>query len=160
VPAVPQGRNTRNIAPLRSDPVSVTVPLPVAPAVGLFAHAAATAPSSTLVVTLSYNSVSDAGLVAAQPEWLLSLLTNDNIMTAEFSVLVVTEVAVAVVPLAVVTFSVPGSISKGPPAVPSAFKPPVDVAPEKATILPMAMSARELGSAKANEDPSVPSATR
>jgi len=155
-----QGRSTRNIAPLRSDPERVTVPLPVAPAVGLPAHAAATAPSSPLFVMLSYNSESDAGLVAAQPVWLLSLLTNDNIMTAEFAVLVVTELAVAVVPLAVVTFSVPGSISKGPPAVPSAFKPPVAVAPEKATMLPMAMSARELGSTKANEDPSVPSATR
>ena len=158
VPAVLQGRNTRNIAPLRSDADRVTVPLPVAPAVGLFAHAAATAPSSKLVVTLSYNSVSDAGLVAAQPEWLLSLLTNDNIITAEFAVLVVTEVAVAV--LALVKFSVPGSISNGPPAVPSAFKPPVAVAPEKATMLPMAMSASELGKAKLNEEPSVPSATR
>jgi hypothetical protein len=81
-----------------------------------------------------------------------------NIMTAEFAVTVVTEVAVAVAELA--SWSVLGSTSNGPPDKPSAFKPPVTVAPEKATIEPIAMSAREFGKVKEKEPPSVPSATR
>jgi hypothetical protein len=82
----------------------------------------------------------------------------ESMITAAFAEVVVTSGAVAVP--ALFKLSVPGSISNGPPAVPSAFKPPVEVAPEKATILPMAISASELGKAKANEEPSVPSATR
>jgi hypothetical protein len=42
----------------------------------------------------------------------------------------------------------PGSISKGPPAVPSAFTPPVEVAPENATIEPIAISALLFGRVK------------
>ena len=135
------------------------MPFPVAPVVGFIAHAAPTEASSTLVVTLSYNSVNEDGEVAAQPEKALSLLTIANIITAEFAEVVVSVVAVAVVPSAVAIFRVEGSISKGPPAVPSAFTPPETSTPLNATIEPIAISALELGSEKENELPSVPSAT-
>jgi hypothetical protein len=50
VPAVAQGRRTKNIAPQRSCADIFTVPLPVEPAVVLRAHAAPILPSSTSVV--------------------------------------------------------------------------------------------------------------
>ena len=78
--------------------------------------------------------------------------------TAAFAVAELTEKATAVADVPILI--IPGTTSKGPPAVPSALRPPVAVAPENATIEPIAMSARELGKAKANEAPSVPSATR
>jgi hypothetical protein len=68
VVAVIHGLRTRNIAALRSDADSVTVPFPVAPAVDLIAQAPPTEASSPSVVTLSKSSVNEDGLVAVQPE--------------------------------------------------------------------------------------------
>jgi hypothetical protein len=152
-----QGLSANKIAPEKSPPLKVTVPLPVEPAEALVFHAAPTDPSSALVVVLSYNSVKEVGLVAAQPEKDRLLLTSDNINMAELLEVVVIVFAVDV--LASNTFNVPGSTSNGPPAVPSAFTPFVAVTPEKATIEIRAISALEFGKVKVNEVPSVPSAT-
>ena len=146
VPAVAQGRNTRNMAALRSAAESVTVPSPVDPEDGAMAHAAPTAASSALVVVFSYNSFNEEGFVAAQLEKVLSLLTIANMITAQFALVVVKAGAVATSKLA--RLKTPGSTSNGPPAVPSAFTPPVEVAPENATIEPIAISALLFGSVK------------
>jgi hypothetical protein len=144
LPAVAQGRNTRNMAALRSAADSVTVPSPVDPEDGAMAHAAPTAASSALVVVFSYNSFNEEGFVAAQLEKVLSLLTIANMITAQFSLVVVKAGAVATPKLA--RLKTPGSTSNGPPAVPSAFTPPVEVEPEKATMEPIAISALLFGS--------------
>ena len=151
-----QRLSTKNIAPLLSDADKVTVPLPVAPAVVLIAQAAPTAASSPLLVILSYNSVSEAGLVAAQPEKVRSLFTKESISTAALADNVVTPDAVEVP--ALVTLSVPGSRSKGPPEVPSALTPPVTSTPLNATIEPIIISALALVE-NVKSAPSVPSAT-
>ena len=63
-----------------------------------------------------------------------------NISTAELSVATFTAVAVAVVVF--VLLKLPGTISKGPPSVPSGLSA-LQATPEKATIEPIAISHRE-----------------
>jgi hypothetical protein len=69
-----------------------------------------------------------------------------SIITAELAVVVVIAFAVAVPASA--TFKVSGSTSNGPPAVPSGLNPPVEVAPEKATMEPIVISDLPFGSVK------------
>jgi hypothetical protein len=147
VPAVAQGRNTSKMAPLVAVPDIVTDALPVDPAVGIMAHAEPMDASSLSFEKSSSSSFNVAGSVAPQLEYVKSLAAMASIITAELVVVVVIAVAVAVP--AVVRFKVCGSTSNGPPAVPSAFNPPVDVAPEKATMEPIVKSDLPFGSVKA-----------
>ena len=79
-----------------------------------------------------------------------------NIITAELLLATVTAVAVAVALLALL--KVPGTISNGPPALPSGFSA-LQATPVKATIEPIAISHREF-IAKLKLAPSEPSETR
>jgi hypothetical protein len=88
--------------------------------------------------------VSELGEVATQPEWVKFPVVILNRITAALSVVVVTEAAVAVLSRSGDTSRFPGSISKGPPTVPSDFTPPT-LTPEKATIEPIDMSALLFG---------------
>jgi hypothetical protein len=94
---------------------------------------------------------------------VLSSLAIASMIIAEFALAALTALAVGVEEFAVL--SVPGSTSNGPPAVPSAFTPPVYDTPENAMMDPIAKSALLLGDVgdaklKVMEEPSVPSATR
>jgi hypothetical protein len=145
VPAVAQGRNASKMAPDVVLPDNVTVAVPVDPAVGFVAQAAPMDASSLSDESCSYSSLNVAGSVAAQLEYVKSLAAQASIITAELAVVVVIEFAVAD-PRA--KPSVPGSTSNGPPAVPSGLNPPVEVAPEKATMAPIVISDLPFGRVK------------
>ncbi len=123
--------------------LSVTVPAPVAPAVGMSAQAA---PMPSLPVPLwlkSYSSVRlVAGDVAIDQELKLLVVAvpsiiSDSMMTAALAVVVVIEAAVAVDDAEGVVSNDPVATSKGP--VPPGK--PVVLTPEKATMAPFALVA-------------------
>ncbi len=142
---------TSKIAELGSLDDKVTVRFPVEPLFTDDSHAAPTVASSPFVVPLSNNSVWEFD----QELKVLLPLHMANIITAEL-LATVTPVAVAVAETALL--KVPGTISNGPPALPSGFNA-LQATPEKATIEPIAISQREF-IAKVKLAPSEPSATR